>query len=178
MEIMDDESMNLGTCCICETSEGVRNIIMLDKKAPITGRGWGCFVCHLPSDGASAVLCDECLEGMNNQNIELKFACRGYPGSDGRINFDELKDEHKHDMSFHPEQFVQCKNCEATAERTDQECPECHERICPGCGCTDSAACGPDGCYWLPSGICSTCDDQLETEDFLKLQDAKKILEL
>lgn len=36
------------------------------------------------------------------------------------------------------------------------------ERICRGCGCTDSHAC-PDGCSWVlldietPSGICSPC---------------------
>lgn len=36
------------------------------------------------------------------------------------------------------------------------------ERICRGCGCTDSHAC-PGGCSWVlldidtPSGICSSC---------------------
>jgi hypothetical protein len=39
----------------------------------------------------------------------------------------------------------------------DGKCPECGEKICIVCGCTESAAC-PGGCFWTRPGICSQCD--------------------
>lgn len=45
--------------------------------------------------------------------------------------------------------------------------PFAGRRICRGCGCTDRMAC-PDGCSWVlldirrPSGICSTCAEEME----------------
>jgi hypothetical protein len=46
------DNPDLGPCCICEVeSHRVRNIIMLDKEAPIPGRGWGCLACGLPLIG-------------------------------------------------------------------------------------------------------------------------------
>ena len=92
---------DLGPCCICETEGGVRNIVMLNKKSPVPGHGWGCLVCGLPSDGASAVLCDPCLELYQEDENTLKFACRGYPAIDGRIPIDRLEGHHDHDMEVH-----------------------------------------------------------------------------
>jgi NMD protein affecting ribosome stability and mRNA decay len=34
----------------------------MDFLGPTPGRGWGCVVCGVPSDGAVAVLCDACVE--------------------------------------------------------------------------------------------------------------------
>jgi hypothetical protein len=34
---------------------------------------------------------------------ELRFACRGYPGKDGRVPIEELQGEIHHDESKHPE---------------------------------------------------------------------------
>lgn len=91
---------SLGTCCACrQAGPAVRNIMMLDKLSPIPGHGWGCVVCDLPPNGACYVLCDDCLES----GAEPVEACRGYPGSDGRIPFAELTTEFKHDLSRHPE---------------------------------------------------------------------------
>ena len=88
----------LGPCCACGRSDRlVRNMLSLDKKSPIAGRGWGCLVCDLPNDGAVAVVCDECL------GAPLRWACRGYPGSDGRVPFDSLAGTHQHNMARHPE---------------------------------------------------------------------------
>lgn len=93
---------NLGPCCICEKSgDSVRNIISLHQKTPTPGRGWGCVVCRLPSDGALAVLCDRCFDLFCGGGNELKFACCGYPGIDGRIPVGELTGVHEHDMKFH-----------------------------------------------------------------------------
>lgn len=96
---MSDDTIDLGPCCACGGTENVRNILMLDKKSPMLGRGWGCVACGLPADGASAVVCDQCLE----EDRPLRYACRGYPGKDGRVEIGELQGEHEHDMSMHPE---------------------------------------------------------------------------
>lgn len=91
---------DLGPCCCCgESGPTVRNIIMLDKKAQIPGRGWGCVQCDLPGDGACVVICDRCHE----EKRPYRFACRGYPAKDGRIPIEQLQGQHEHDMSKHPE---------------------------------------------------------------------------
>jgi hypothetical protein len=95
-----DETIDLGPCCACsKTGPDVRNILMLQKKCPTPGKGWGCFQCGLPPDGAIAVLCDTCLE----THATLRFACRGFPATDGRIPIGELTGKHKHNLASHPE---------------------------------------------------------------------------
>lgn len=94
----------LGPCCVCErVGPSVRNVLMLSKRSPIPGRGWGCFACGLPEDGASAVLCDACMPTDGEPMPELRFACRGYPDTDGRVPYAELEGEFHHDRRFHPE---------------------------------------------------------------------------
>lgn len=89
---------DLGPCCVCEkTGPDVCNILALHKLAPIPGRGWGCFQCGLPQNGAVAVVCDGCLEK------DLRYACRGYPGQDGRVPIDQLQGDFRHDLARHPE---------------------------------------------------------------------------
>lgn len=62
------------------------------------GKGWGCFVCGLPLNGAVAVVCDDCLES----GAEFQFVCTGYPGEDGRTPIGELSDEvFEHDLEVH-----------------------------------------------------------------------------
>lgn len=95
-------SENLGACCICETTEGVTAILMLDRFAPVPGHGWGCAVCGLPAEGAVAVLCDKCADSRLNGGVELRFVCRGYPAIDGRIPYGELSPEvFEHDRAKH-----------------------------------------------------------------------------
>ena len=100
---MAENDPKLGPCCICEKTEGVRNIIMLNKKSPIPGHGWGCLTCGLDLDGASAVLCDQCLDIYEKDPSVLKFACRGYPEKEGRIPIDQLEGHHDHKMKKHEE---------------------------------------------------------------------------
>jgi hypothetical protein len=97
----EDDIPELGSCCICEREDGVRNILMLNKRGPIPGHGWGCFVCGLPADGASAVLCDSCFEAVQGGTAQIKWACRGYPAEDGRILIDALTEPFDHDAHFH-----------------------------------------------------------------------------
>lgn len=75
----------------------MRNIIMLNFEGPVPGKGWGCFVCNLPADGASASVCDDCLESGR----EIKFVHNGYP-SDGRLPIDQLeKKPFEHNYHLH-----------------------------------------------------------------------------
>jgi len=101
-----DEDLKLGKCCICEQeNESVRNLITLHKKSLDEKGGWGCFTCGLPSRGAVAVLCDDCLDKTTGDKaVEIKFACLGYPGENRRIEMDKLTEEFDHDMSKHPEE--------------------------------------------------------------------------
>lgn len=92
------EDVDHGPCCVCEGLSGVRNVLMLHKKAPMAGRGWGCVVCGLTCDGAIAIVCDTCIDQP------LKFACRGYPATDGRVAIDELTGTHVHDLTRHSEE--------------------------------------------------------------------------
>lgn len=96
----ENDTYDLGTCCVCEGTENIRNILMLDKRAPMPGRGWGCVVCGLLQDGASAVVCDDCLEKP------LKWACRGYPGIDGRIRIEELTESFHHNYRYHADELL------------------------------------------------------------------------
>jgi hypothetical protein len=100
--IQDVEQRDLGPCCICgDSSPTVRNVGCLNKKAPIPGRGWACVVCDLPPDGAMVVLCDACAQRYEGADPPLKWACRGHPGTDGRIPIEELSGSHEHDMARH-----------------------------------------------------------------------------
>lgn len=95
----DDDHPKLGTCCGCGRADGVRNIVMLDRRGPSPGKGWGCVVCGLPSDGAVAVFCDECCRDGTG---EPRFVCLGYPASGQRMPIADLPfqvfehDEEKH----------------------------------------------------------------------------------
>lgn len=149
-----NEDVKLGPCCGCE-KEGpfVRNIITLDKKAPIAGRGWGCVVCDLPSDGALAVLCDNCLYvKRSDEDWKPKHACVGYPAKDGRVAFDSLTGEHSHDLSKHPEH-----------DPSEDEI----FGACRLCGCTEAAACSVMGvpCMWVNFNVCSSCASVSELLD-------------
>lgn len=110
-----DDAPNLGPCCGCGLEgPAVRNILMLQKKSPLAGKGWGCFTCGLPSDGATAVVCDGCL----HSKAPLVTACRGCPGADGRVPIGELGGSHHHDLAAHiragEEIPIACPHCGAS----------------------------------------------------------------
>lgn len=91
---------DLGPCCACRGIENVRNIILVNKLAPVPGTGWGCFECDLSMDGAIAVVCDECIDN----NRAFNEVCYGLPDGCQRVAYDSLPDTHfDHDLSQHPE---------------------------------------------------------------------------
>jgi hypothetical protein len=94
-----DDPPSLGACCICEAETGARTIVMLPVKNVVRGHGWGCVVCGLASDGASALVCDDCAGALEAGTKQLRFACRGYPATEGRVPIDDLTEPHKHDES-------------------------------------------------------------------------------
>ena len=83
----------------------MRNIVMLGKRNPYA-HGWGCFQCGLPAEGASAVVCDECIKRYgDNLEASLRYFCKpdGHDYMSGRAPIAELQDQPiwKHDMSKH-----------------------------------------------------------------------------
>ena len=98
----DEESEDLGPCCCCEKnieeSDSHINIVMLNKKAPVPGTGWGCVICKIALDGAMYVCCDECLKAKR----EPKFVIDGYAREKRRKPIEELSDESfGHEDKFH-----------------------------------------------------------------------------
>lgn len=100
MEDIDLETTDFGACCSCgQAKDTVKNVCLLEQKAPAPGSGWGCVQCGLPLEGAVAVICDDCL----CVGAPIKFAVAGEIKSKERIPVEQLGGEHKHDMSKHPE---------------------------------------------------------------------------
>jgi hypothetical protein len=95
---------DFGPCCRCGRCHDVRNILMLSRRAPTPGKGWGCVVCGLPADGAVAVLCDDCVASGEGP----RFVCTGYPATDGRTPIEETSDEpFDHDETKHAEEAIE-----------------------------------------------------------------------
>lgn len=105
MSLIDDEPddrRDLGPCCVCEAiGPSVRNILTLPQLAPIAGRGWGCIECNLPMDGALAIVCDPCFDLCFDDHSLLRYACKGWPGRDGRVPIRDLRGHHAHDPNVH-----------------------------------------------------------------------------
>jgi len=104
---MHDDAHTLGTCCLCGGPDATV-ILFLTARSPIPDHGWACATCGLSPNGTIAVLCAPCTrpyEQPDAPNIELhlKWACRGYPGTEGRIPFEDLRGEHQHVRHRHPE---------------------------------------------------------------------------
>ncbi|HTI78908.1 MAG TPA: hypothetical protein VL614_00505 [Acetobacteraceae bacterium] len=92
---------SLGPCCGCERDDGTTHtIVMLGFRNKVPGHGWGCVVCHLPFDGTSAVLCDECTARMERGEDVIRFACRGYPDTEGRAPIGKFTEPFEHDLTI------------------------------------------------------------------------------
>lgn len=102
-----DADLKLGPCCICNIASAlVRNVVMLDRLSPIQGHGWGCVVCNLPPHGATAVVCETCFKLYRAGDVELRYACTGYAGVDGRTRIDDLTGSYEHDPVKHAADLV------------------------------------------------------------------------
>lgn len=104
IEIVPAEDLDvpdLGPCCSCgRAGPSVRNVVMLTRRAPVAGTGWGCLACGLANDGAVAVCCDACVASGNTPS----FVVSGPLGKGGRAELADAPSEpFDHDMQFHPE---------------------------------------------------------------------------
>ena len=89
---------DLGPCCCCGGTRRVRTIVMIHRRAPVPGRGWGCVVCGLPADGASYMACDRCLEA----GARPREVISGYAASKQRAPIESLSPEpFEHRMEYH-----------------------------------------------------------------------------
>lgn len=102
---------NLGSCCNCgKTGTTVRHVILLHKRAPEPGKGWGCLECGLPSDGAFAVLCGECILPWTRNETELKNAVAGYPYENRRVPYEQLTEPFEHNEEMHKEEEIDAED--------------------------------------------------------------------
>jgi hypothetical protein len=103
-----DAENNIVPCCVCEKVTLCRHIVMLAKRGSTPGKGWGCFVCKLPNDGATAVICDECREALQYQGHDkameaIKCWCVNGLTKPERAMVSDLSEAFNHDLSKHPE---------------------------------------------------------------------------
>jgi len=91
---------DLGACCACGRGDVlVRNIMMLDLRAPVPGTGWGCAQCGVPLDGALSVLCDACVATQQPS----RFVVLGSLTDGKRVAIEEVTEHFGHNMKRHPE---------------------------------------------------------------------------
>lgn len=143
-----EKAMALGPCCLCETP-GASVLVFLTAVSP-TGHGWGCIQCALPARGAMAVICEPCAGRYRPGEIwrvefDLRFACRGYPQSEGRIRFEDLRGEHVHIRSKHPDEVPQIPplTIAASDQRFEQLVEPGRGCFCSRCGQTIFEGCVP-----------------------------------
>lgn len=119
---------DFGPCCACgQKDPTVRNFVMLNKRLPHEvdhASAWGCFVCGLPFEGASAILCDACVE----TNAEVKYVVLGYvnDGKEQRFPYADLTEPFEHDLSKHPEGDLPSLQGQ---EYAIDHCPHCGQKL-------------------------------------------------
>jgi hypothetical protein len=159
---LETHDTDLGPCCICrQAGPVVRNIILLERRGPTPGQGWGCFQCGLPLDGATAVLCDDCLTAYQAGQAQLVEVCTGRPAEDGRTPIEALSSEvFTHDPAGHPElsetgrlaPFGPIEDWVITGEK------------CEACGASSAILFHPlSGCRWCTA--CGNIDLPLDVDD-------------
>lgn len=97
---VDDElELDIGPCCACGNKiTGTNNIICLDFQSPTGDWGWSCFGCGLPPAGATAVICDDCLQA----NTDVRWLITGRPTDKQRVPMDQVEQiPFKHNLSKH-----------------------------------------------------------------------------
>lgn len=125
-----EPDLDLGPCCACrQPGKTVRNLLMLPLRAPASANpdrdraqgGWGCVVCHLPCEGAVAVLCDRCSPRCGAsprgraEDREVLDVCDGYPALGRRTPRAGLTEPWDHDYALHPETWQAVTGQEAAA---------------------------------------------------------------
>lgn len=93
------DDCDFGACCICESTEQVRNIIQIDASPPTENKSyWICPQCGV--NGAMAVICDKCIDPDIDVVNRLKFFVKE---KEQRLPIELLGEPVKHDPRYHPE---------------------------------------------------------------------------
>ena len=105
-DVEEPAEILMGPCCVCGRAQdpSVRTIVMLDFRAPPGFIGWGCVVCDLPAIGATAIVCDVCVDAYEDEVPErLKWIQGGQYATQGiRVPLDGFpREPHGHDLSKH-----------------------------------------------------------------------------
>lgn len=101
MNDADDVARLLGRCCHCQAASATVTV-MLERRAPVPGTGWGCVVCGLPCDGAIAVLCAGCAGLVMVKGAYPELVCEGFAGENNRRLASSLRPEpFEHDEAKH-----------------------------------------------------------------------------
>lgn len=95
-----------GPCCVCGQPGELPNLMMLELRGGEPGKGWGCLLCGLPPDGATAAICRRCIPddwqpGAPRPGGEVRYACVGYVTDPRRVPIVELVEPWRHDMALH-----------------------------------------------------------------------------
>lgn len=96
------KNYDLGSCCVCEGTHDVDNLLQLDYKVE-SETAWGCFVCNLPMQGAVAAVCDLCMETYADIEPQICFLM---DTAERRIPVPPKNERipHLHDMRAHSSQ--------------------------------------------------------------------------
>jgi hypothetical protein len=99
---------DLGPCCICERAQDgtVRTLVMLEFEGPPGHVGWCCVQCHLPARGATAIVCDDCIETHGNRiPNQIRFIMGGtYAAERVRVALEGFtRKAFDHNPDLHPE---------------------------------------------------------------------------
>jgi hypothetical protein len=92
-----------GSCCCCEGDIAHNpGLIMLEFEGPPGFKGWGCAVCHLPTRGAIAVICQACVRA---QRLPIFIAAGRNVADNTRVRLDDKFPQvpFKHRLELHSE---------------------------------------------------------------------------
>jgi hypothetical protein len=125
---MADSNEDYGPCCVCCCQENVRNIWMLNLKGP--HNGWGCFVCHLPAQGAIAIICDLCAERDYTLRVDDLVAILDGQTKAGRAPLPAINDRipFLHDLRHHLDEAESVHWFDLSPDATSPLC------VCSLCG--------------------------------------------
>lgn len=100
-------AIDLGLCCVCEM-EWAAGVVMIDRRVPWAegdqnyAGTWGCLKCHLPHQGAIAVLCVTC---GPDESVPVKYIVKGEPRDNERVLLEDCPEEFRHDAIAHADEF-------------------------------------------------------------------------
>lgn len=82
----------LTTCCACGREVYCPFVVLIRRRAPSPGTGWGCLACRASLDGGITLLCRDCVNG----GVRPWTMLDGPVPSPGRVPIRDLAPLHEH----------------------------------------------------------------------------------